>query len=318
MEAEVLHVLQRNLAASLRRGDLEEAATILERLRLDDPLSLETRGYELEYLVRSGRLDEAWALATQLCELFPASARIRYWCGRAAFRRKAYAEAERHFTESLAVAPRPTTERWLGRTLTNLGRFEDAEARLLPLASTQPGVPLDLAWLYERMGDFDRASTQLDRHLRAHPSDPVALAQQKRLRARVLESHEITREVEDLVDFGEEVSFEMLCEYIGRLFQIGDAQKARATVRERLASLSPSEASRLGWIAYHAQAHDVAYDLFVRALPASLGNVKLLSSLEKAALSAGREEDLVQAYEAHATSAPRLHGRIHGLRRRKR
>ena len=57
------NVLVRNVQQALRRGDLEEAAAALEHLRAEDPLSVETRGLEVEHLLAAGRLDAALSVA---------------------------------------------------------------------------------------------------------------------------------------------------------------------------------------------------------------------------------------------------------------
>lgn len=62
MSGELKTVLRRNLSHALRHGDLPQAAALLDRLKLEDPLALETRGLELEFLLRAGRLAEGGAI----------------------------------------------------------------------------------------------------------------------------------------------------------------------------------------------------------------------------------------------------------------
>lgn len=116
-------VLRRNCAAALRRGDAVDAEALLERLRAEDPLSVETRGLELEWLLRRGRLEEAGPLAAQLVELFPASAQVRFLAGWLAYRQRRYDRAIAEFEESDRLQPHGHTRRMRGKALTQAGRL---------------------------------------------------------------------------------------------------------------------------------------------------------------------------------------------------
>src|SRR5207249_7887387 len=112
---------------ALSDGRLQDAEEILNRLKQEDPLSQETRGFELELCLNSNRLAEANALARQLCRLFPQSARILFLAGKVAYRLKDYKEAESHFRESHRVYPHWRNQYWLGKTLTQSGHLAEAE-----------------------------------------------------------------------------------------------------------------------------------------------------------------------------------------------
>src|SRR5437762_4678047 len=99
----IIGVLRRNLRQALRENCLEEAEKILLHLKKDDSLSRETRGFELELLLKAHRLADAQALAQQLCQLFPDSGRIQLLAGRTAYRQKRYSEALAHFLESQRI-----------------------------------------------------------------------------------------------------------------------------------------------------------------------------------------------------------------------
>ena len=94
---------------ALSQGRLAEAADILDRLKREDPLSRETRGFELEYYLASERLGEAENLARQLCRSFPDSARIWFLAGKLAYKQKRYADAETCFRESGRIYPATQT-----------------------------------------------------------------------------------------------------------------------------------------------------------------------------------------------------------------
>ena len=116
MPTEITVVLQRNLRDALRRRAWKDAGSVLERLKQTDPLSLETRGFELELLLKSGKLTEAEIVATQLTQLFPGSGRTHYLAAQVHYKRKAYAHAERHFRESERIHPHVAVSRYLGKT----------------------------------------------------------------------------------------------------------------------------------------------------------------------------------------------------------
>lgn len=316
MPEDIKAVLRRNLVRALGRGDHEEAASILERLKCEDPLSRETRGLELEYLVKSGRLADARPLAKQLLTLFPSSARILYLAGLLAYRLRDYATAETHLRESHHIYAHWRTLHLTGKALTQQGRLEEAETILLPLAEQHPHVHLDLAWLHERKEDVPRALRSIEIFLEVYPENRFARGQRLRLRARALEPRQLLEEVESLLELGEEPPEELLPDYVETLLRLGEGSRAREFIHGRLDRLGPAAATRIGWACYRLQAHDLAVELFMKAFPENRGNVKFLTSLEAAASRAGRLADLVPLYEAECREEKRLHGRLRSLRQR--
>ncbi len=182
----LIAVLQRNLRGLLRGGDLKEAARVLERLEQEAPLALETRALGLEFLLQSRRHTEAAALAQQLTGQFPASSRIQYLAGIAAYRRRDYKGAVERFGESQRLHPHWKHRRWLGKSLTQLGQLDAAEAELLPLSDQHPACLVDLAWNCERRGDIARALELLEQHHARFPDERFTLARIRRLKAREL------------------------------------------------------------------------------------------------------------------------------------
>lgn len=316
MSNSLTKVLRRNLLEAMRGGELEQAAELVERLQREDPLSLETRGLTLEYLLRCGDLEGAAVLATQLLELFPGSGRIHYLAGIQAYRQKRYPLALERFRESDQLHPHWKSRHWLGKTLTQMGRLEEAEPILLELVESHPRCRCDLAWLYERQQRFPRAMEILEQHLKVTPGDRFAQNQLKRLRARELSPENLQEEVEMLSELGEEIPEQIMPEYLETLLATGQGGVARNFVSERLASLQPRLAGQLGWVCHQHQAYDLALDLFLRAFPDQRGNYKYLSALEAAATHCHRITELVTLYEAHAPEEKRLYGRIKGLKRR--
>ena len=300
------------------RGHLRDAEDILAILKKEDPLSRETRGFELEFYISSNRFAEADALARQLCSLFPESGRIQFLAGKLAYRRKRYEEAETCFRESQRIYPSPQTRYWLGRTLTQIGRFDEAESILLSAREHNPRALLDLAWLYERKNDLDAALSAYDEFLISHPNDSFAAEQRIRIRAKMLEPEALIEEVSTLEALGEEVSPALFPEYVRKLFESGHAPRAREEIVSRMNSMDAKLAVQVAWICYQSQAYDLACSLFLAQLPANLQNPKYLVALESAAGKCNRISQLIEAYHPYLPQARHLYGRCKSLARRSR
>lgn len=307
-------VLQRNMSAALRKLDFDEAERLLAQLREEDPLSVQTRGLELEYLVYRKQFEQAQRLAPQLIHLFPGSARIHYLAGRLAYAQRKYADAETHFRESDRLFPHWFTQLFLGKTLTQKGDFPEAERILSGLVDRHSAVRRDLSWLYERLGDHSRAVHELQQLLVAYPDDKFAQTQLRRLRAQGLEPSEIIEEVQALEQLGETIEDDLLPQYVDSLLRTGQGAEARTVVHSQVLQASRQIALKTAWICYRLQAFDIAYSLFTAVLPQQLKNFKMLSALEASARRCGRVEDLRALYGQHAPQEPTLFGRLRSLR----
>jgi len=300
---------------ALREGELDSAAEILLRLKeAEDSLTLETRGLELEYLTRRGAVAEAEVLSDQLLSLFPDSARIHYLAGQLAYRERAYAAAADRLGESLRIHDHWKTRHLLGRALTQLGRLDEAEAWLEPLAREHPECRLDLAWVEERKGDDLAALKLVEKHLEAHPDDAYARSKRRSLRARALPAVELVNEVEDMRGLGLEVTPDLIPDYVEALLVTGREDRARELVSEELATWDGALAQKVGWVCHRHHVPELATDLFLAALGAHVANPKLLAALEDDAAQCGRLPELIAAYERgdHAS----LDGRLGMLKRR--
>jgi tetratricopeptide (TPR) repeat protein len=318
MSKATIAALQHNLTRALKLGQLEEATEILGRLKQESPLSKETRGFELELMLRTSRLDEAEALSSQLLRLFPNSARIQFLCGRLSYRLKHYPQAEGCFRESHRLYPSLQTQLWLGKTLTQRGAWDEAESFLLAARDHYRLAHLELGWLYERKGDLVEALKSYETHLESHPGDEFALQQQLRVKAKMLDPEELVSEVETLSDIGEPAPDAVFPEYVATLFQTGNSQRARQEVQQRLGQVEPRLGMQLAWVCHHAQAFDLSCTLFLQFVEGNLSNFKYLVALESAAGKCNRVEEVVAAYRALASAHPKLHGRIKALSRRMR
>ncbi len=303
---------------ALARNRLHDAEDILAILKKEDPLSRETRGFELEYYINSNRLAEAEALSRQLCTLFPDSGRIHFLAGKAAYRLKKYEQAEVCFRESNRIYPNPGIRHWLGKTLTQMGRFDEAESLLLEARENNPRALLDLAWLHERKNELETALQFFDEYLKLHPEDDYAADQRVRIKAKLLEPEALIEEVAALKDLGEAVPPGLLTEYVRKLFESGQAPRARAEVTSRMNSLDAKTAIQLAWICYKAQAYDLACSIFLAHLPANLENRKYLVALEAAAIRCNRIPQVLEAYHPYLEQARHLYGRSRSLSRRSR
>jgi tetratricopeptide (TPR) repeat protein len=309
----IVGVLRRNLRQALQGSRLEEAGEILLRLKKEDPLSRETRGLELEFLLKTDRLAEAQALAQQLCQLFPDSGRIQLLAGQAAYRQKRYSEALACFRESQRIYPHWQTQQWLGKTLTQLGHFDEAESLLLAARENSVQALLDLGWLYERREDWSAAVSVYEAFLKVHPGHRFAASQLTRVRAKQLEPEELIEEAETLAEFGETMPEALFEEYVDKLFATGQAPVAREALLARLQGLDARQGTRLAWVCHHARAYDLACQLFLRHLETNLNSFKYLAALESAAGKCHRLSEVLETYRRLAPRERKLYGRIRNL-----
>jgi predicted Zn-dependent protease len=308
--------LQRNMKQALAGGDLKEAASILARLKKEDPLSAATRGLELEFYLNSERFAEADALAGQLCRLFPDSARIMFLAGKLAYRRKRYEEAEGRFRESLRLYAGRQTRQWLGKTLTQEGKYDEAESLLHLVKEHNRHALLDLAWLYERKNDLEAALKALDEFIAGNPGNSYAEEQRSRIRAKRLEPEELVSEMGALAGLGEEVPAALFPEFVQRLFETGESPKAREEIMERIRSMDARTGVRVAWVCYQARAYDLACTLFLAHLGANKSNIKYLAAMEAAADKCSRLPEVVAAYHTLLPQTGQFYGRLRSLTRR--
>jgi tetratricopeptide (TPR) repeat protein len=310
------NVLRRNLFHALDTGDLQQAALLLERLKQEDPLSVETRGMELDYLLRSRRLPEAKTVADQLVQLYPKSPRIHYLAGQVAYQQKEYQLAAERFRESYHIRDHWRSSLWLAKSLTQLGELDEAASLFESLLPEHAECYRDLAWLYERREQYDRALAAIESYLHDHPENEWAKAQRLRLKARTMDPSVLISETRDLLEFGEEPAESVVPQYLEALFRTGQMAEVRQFIAQRRSAFNPQLATGTGWICYRYQAYDLAVELFMSAFGTNRGNMKFLSALEFAASRSGGLTDLIRLYESHVAEDGRLFGRLHKLRRR--
>jgi tetratricopeptide (TPR) repeat protein len=316
MPNSLVQTLRHNIKRALAEGNLREAEEILGRLKKEDPLSLESRGFELELYLNSNRLAEADALAPQLCRLFPESARIMFLSGKLAYRRKHYEEAENLFRESVRMFPHWSAEYWLGKTLTQLGKFKEAESLLSSVLEHNRRAMLDLAWLHERRNDLPAAIQAYESFLAEYPGHKFAAEQQIRLRARMLEPEELIAEMGALTDLDEEIPPSLLPELVQKLFETGQSPRAREEILARLDSMEAKTAVPIAWICYRARAYDLACTLFLAHLESNKSNYKYLAALESAADKCRRLPEVVEIYRRLLPGTRQFYGRLKSLTRK--
>jgi tetratricopeptide (TPR) repeat protein len=312
----LVKALQNNMREALKGNHLGDAEDILARLKKEDPLSQATRGLELEFYLNSNRFTEAAALSAQLCRLFPESARIIFLAGKLAYRQKHYEQAEAHFRESLRLFPHWLSRHWLGKTLTQAGKFKEAESLLLSIVENNRHALLDLAWLHERRNDLDAALKAYDDFLAAYPVNRYASEQQVRIRAKMLGPEEFISEVSALTEMDEAVPAAIVPEFVQKLFDTGQSLRAREEVAERMKSLDARTGVQVAWVCYRARAYDLACTIFLKFLSLNKSNFKYLNALESAADKCNRLAELMAAYEAFLPEARHFYGRWKSLSRR--
>ena len=315
MSSAINRVLKHNLKAALRRNQFEEAALLLERLQREDPLSGETRGLELELLIESGRLNEAIPLAEQLEHLFPSSSRIQFLCGKLHYRRKGYAAAVDFFRESYRLFPHWQSRYWLGKTLTQTGELDEAQSLLEAVAPGRPFVENDLAWLFERKKDWERALALYEKALQRAPDSPFLEQRIAKIKGMMLQPEELIEELETLMELGEPIPESLFGPYIEQLFKTGRGAQAREEIRERAGALLPGPKVDLAWKCFHAQAFDLAFELFCQVFEREMNKPTFLNCIQASARKCRRLEELAALYETHAPRQKNLFGRLKKLKK---
>jgi tetratricopeptide (TPR) repeat protein len=310
-----LLALKRNIRQWLHQNNLAAAEGGLAELKQLDPLNLQTRGLELEYLLNAGHYQDAENLAAQLIQLFPASSRIHYLAGRVAYKQKNYDSALSALEESFRLYPHWRTERYIGKTCTQSGDFDRAESHLLNLSSEHPLCLLDLAWLYERKQQYSRARTMLEQYLQYKPEDAFAKQQQQRLQAHALPPEQIRDEVETLSDFNEVIPIGLHCEYVRNLLTQGKGKILRQWLSPRIDNIERKDALQLGWVCYKLKAYDLAYTLFIRDFEKQYDNFKYQTALELSAQKSGQLDQLINLYEQYTETDKRFYGRLKRLQK---
>ncbi len=311
-----LQSLRRNIKRWIHQKNWIAAQDALAELKRLDPLDLQTRGLELEYSVGREQYQDAEILAHQLIQLFPTSSRIHYLAGLVAYRQKKYTKAKTDFKESNELYPHWHTERYIGKTCTQSGQFEEAESQLLPLMHNHPVCLLDLAWLYERKQQYARAQAMLEQYLIYNPYDPFAEQQKQRLQTHTLSPEQIKEEVESLDDFGESIPIDLLIEYVRKELSQGKGRKIRDMLTPRIKKYEPKEAVQLGWACYQLKAYELAYGLMAHGFENQHDNYKYCKALEVSAERSGRLDEIISLYSQFVETDSRFYGRVVRLKKK--
>lgn len=294
---------------------MDDAEQIFSRLKHHAPLSVETRGFELELCLARSDRDEAKTLAGELVRQHPESARIRYLAGRVAYAERDYAGAARRFAESGKLFEHWRSKLWQAKALTQAGDFDQAEPMLLELSAAGKDVASELAWLFERRGDYAQALRSIDDHLGRHPDDQFALAQRLRLVSQTAGLETLEEEIETMEALDETIPPAMLPSYVEQLLTSARGDDARAFIAGHIESWDGTLAISIGWVCHRHFAADLALDLFLKALPDNTGQYKMLNAMEADARACRREAELIEAYARLLEREPRFHGRIRRLKK---
>ncbi len=315
MEKAYLKTLARNLKSALGQRDWPLAQSALLQLQQVEPLSIQTRGFELELLIKQKHWQQARPLLEQLLVLFPQSPRIHFLAGHFHYHLQNYAKAIIEFRESHQYHPHWKTQRWIGKSLTQIGELDEAESVLLSVKNYSVLVLLDLAWLHERRQKPKIAMPFVADYLRIYPDDSYAQAQHLRLSSHVAEPQILIDDVEALLALDEAVPDEVLPQYIAGLLEGGKSGKVRQFIQQHQSKFSQSLRTELGWICHKNQAYDLVMILFLSVLEQHLYDFKLLNTLESAAKHCQQIDLVVEQYESFAPQHKPLYGRIKKLMR---
>lgn len=315
--AELLAVLVRSFHRDLYDGALEAAEATVARMEAEAPAAVETRGCRLELLMRTRRTQEAAALLASLLDQFPGSARIHLLAGKHRYGAREYQAALRSFRESERLTPSSATRRWIGKTLTQLGAFDEAEAVLGRLEEEGQRVLLERAWLAERRDDLEQALRLIDMHLAQSPGDRFAEQQRARVEGKRLTPEQMVEDVDQLRALGEPVPAEIIPDYVRNLLRAGRTEDVVRLLAE-IDPMTPKLAGQVAWACYHLAAYDLAFDLFSRGLSVNTTYVKYMRAFEKTARMCDRIDALIEVYEEAASTEPKFYGRITRLRRQAR
>ena len=311
----ISRVLAHNLTRALKEGRLDEAAGLLDRLKVEAPLDIKTRGLEFEYLIERRRFTEADELGKQLLHLFPESSRILFLAGRLAYRKKDYRGAVNHFRESNRLHPHWRSTWWLGKALTQANQLDEAQALLESVRDRNMFVIQDLGWLFERKKELERA-LECYESIVDKIEDPSFLRNNiDRVRAQLIDPDEMVEEFEQLAEFGEAIPDHLLADYVRNLFAAGRTEEAREAVRSRMDDVDAKTAVSVAWACHHFKACDLAFVLFIRHLEKNMYGDRFLSALEYDARMCHRIPELINAYKPLADRHKGFYGRIKKLAR---
>jgi tetratricopeptide (TPR) repeat protein len=177
--------------------------------------------------------------------------------------------------------------------------------------SVQAG--LDLGWLYERRKDWPAAVDAYESFLKLHPGHSFATEQLTRVRAKQLDPEALIEEAEALAEFGEAMPEALFEEYIEKLFATGQGPAAREALLVYLPGLDARQGTRLAWVCHHAQAYDLACQLFLRHVETNLNSFKYLAALESSAAKCHRLPEVLDLYRRLASQERKLYGRMRNL-----
>jgi len=305
--------LKNNFYKMLRENRLDQAEEIIHAIQKHDPLSAQTKGMELELLVKAERWAEASRLCEQLMKLYPDSSRIMFLAGKLAYRLKDYPTSAEHFRESHRLYAHWRSQYWLGKALTQKGDFEEALLMLEAVKDRAAYVLPDLAWLFERMGEIQQAVSVLEQYLSDH-EDSRAQTQLTRLRAKQMSPDQLGEEFATMMEFEDAVPDTLVTEFLANLLKTGQVVEARRYLDQH-PTHPPNISMQIAWQCYHYQQYDVALDRFLPGLERNIRNPKYLNALEYAARMCHRADMLNEHYSKLAPRYPQLYGRAKRLAR---
>lgn len=302
-------VLKRNIRQLINQKDWVQAYQLLQQLKEQDSFSKETQGLEYEYLIKSSQFQDAQSLSTRLLDWYPDSSRIYFLTGLLYYNQKQYEKALPNFQESQNLYFAISTQRYIGKTLTQIGRFAEAEASLQSCLSHQFWILKDLAWLYERQLQYPRAIDAMNRYLEHDPDNRYVKAQLQRLKTKQLSHEEIQEEIESLSELDEIIPTHLMVEHFQALIQQGKIQLARQWVRQHVEQWDARTSLDIAWISYRFNLYDIAFQFFIQNFEQQQHKFKFLNALESTSKKIAKQLELAKVYDNFAPNNEKLYGR---------
>lgn len=287
--------------------------TLVDELISESGLNSHSQGLMLECYFELKQLKEGEKLANLLCEQYPESARIHFISGKIFFRLRKYKKAEACFRTNQALFPSFSGTIWLAKALTNQQNFDEARSLLSRLDTSHPLVLQELAWLYERSQNDQKALECYEKALPLERNTKFLNRKVEELRAKLTDHAHFLEEMETLEALDEEIPDHLIKSYFEKQLAKGEQERVRQYYRANKSRFNPKLCNEVGWVCYRAKCYDLSFELFLAYFLHDSTYWKLNNALQKSAEMSGKTGQLVAVFRKLAKKQSNLYGRIKKL-----